>query len=282
MALLGDEAYALSKNYTNKKVNEVNEQLAQTVYIINLNKWGIDGNPINNTNGINNAIQYAYEKGYNEVRLPSVGSYSNDTNIKNSIYLIEPYSDDGNWKTPSIKMVSNLTFNLNRNTLKIRPNGLTGYSCIEIGRNVKFASVINGKIEGDKEEHDFSDKSKYPTHEFGFGVTFSGCKHSSIENLEISGFTGDSVYMGWFFDRDYSNRLTGTDFELGNFNSTQTKVDSTNTIRTKTPYVFSSPIWSEVDQISIEPYWGASKPFIRDNNLVDVHFYDINVSYHAC
>lgn len=145
------------------------------IYILELTRWGIKNDGIeaeNTSKGINNALLWASQNGYTEVVFPK------------GTYLI----DENN----PIKPQSYTSINLNGSTLKIRPNGLTTYNIVSIVGGIKNIKLTNGKIEGDKDTHDYT--TIQHTHEFGMGIEI---KHNAsfvtLDNLEIFNTTGDAI-----------------------------------------------------------------------------------------
>lgn len=158
-------------------------------YFLELDRWNIknDGTEaLNTTKGLNDALTWAAQQGIVEVVLPT------------GIYLI----DENN----PIKPKSFMTLNLGGSTLKIRDNGLTKYSIISFQDNQKYSRITNGKIEGDKETHDYSSGG---THEGGYGIQIGSFTPSvqggnntrfiSIDNLEIYNCTGDAITVNSTF-----------------------------------------------------------------------------------
>ena len=73
----------------------------------------------------------------------------------------------------------------------MQENGETGYEILEIN-NSENINISNGKIVGDKNNHDYSIDS---THEWGMGIKILGSTNINIENLEILEMTGDGIYI---------------------------------------------------------------------------------------
>lgn len=106
---------------------------------------------VKTSKGINDALKYAYDQGYTEVSLPK------------GIYLIDVNNP--------IEPQSFMTFNLNGSTLKLQANGALNYAIILLQRNQQFCRIANGKIEGDRNEHDYT--TIPGTHEGGHGIKVS-------------------------------------------------------------------------------------------------------------
>src|SRR4051812_9033709 len=112
--------------------------------MLELSRWGVSNVvsntadstlATNNSNGINNALTWASQQGYTEVILP------------NGTYLIHE-------KIP-IEPKSFMTLNLGGSTLRIRDNSEIRYGVINFQRNQIFSRVTNGKIQGDRYNHDY-------------------------------------------------------------------------------------------------------------------------------
>ncbi|WP_377864789.1 right-handed parallel beta-helix repeat-containing protein [Bacillus sp. R86525] len=153
-------------------------------YFLELERWNVknDGTDADNTSkGINNALLWAFQQGFIEVVLP-MGTYLIDENTP-----IEPQSF--------------MTLNLGGSTLKIRSNGLVKYAIVRYQRNQKFSRVTNGRVEGDKDTHDYTTIPH--THEWGYGIEVgnttpaegSNMNYISIDNMEILNCTGDGIAM---------------------------------------------------------------------------------------
>jgi hypothetical protein len=156
-----------------------------TSYLLELTRWNVknDGTSATTTSqGINDAMAWAVSNGYTEIVLPK------------GTYLID--------ETKPIEPQSYLTLNLNGSTLKIRANGLQGYSVISFDKNQIYSRITNGIILGDRDTHDYSSGG---TFEGGYGIQVGsfnppangGCntRYIILDNLDINGFTGDSITL---------------------------------------------------------------------------------------
>lgn len=137
------------------------------------------------TKGINEAIEYAKKNNIEYIKLMK-GIYLIDGISKSTIY-------DETATKKGIIMMSNITFDLNGSTLKHIKNSAVNYAVISITdeSNVK---VCNGKIEGDRYEHDY--ESRKSTHEWGFGIDIKGSNQVEIVNVQIEKTTGDGIMIG--------------------------------------------------------------------------------------
>lgn len=192
-----------------------------TSYLLELERWNVknDGtNAENTTTGINQALIWASEQDYKEVVLPT------------GTYLIDENS--------SIRPRSFMTLDLNGSTLKVRDNSLIKYAIIKFDENQQYSRITNGRIEGDKDNHDYS--STPSTHEFGYGISIgtdkpivgSNVKFITIDNLEIFNCTGDAITIISVYGA--IKNISGNDFELGGFDLKEgTPTNQTNRIRYK-------------------------------------------------
>ncbi len=150
---------------------------------INNNYFGINSNGKNAKDtliGINNAIKYASNNNIKNIKLEK-GTYLIDSQKDNS---------DNHYQEKGITFKSNIELNLNGSIIKHIPNSRNSYALVSI-INVENASIYNGTIEGDRENHTFTDT----THQFGHGIDIAGGKNINIYNLEIKNMIGDGIYI---------------------------------------------------------------------------------------
>lgn len=184
-------------------------------YVIDLARWGLNNAPTdlgdkemahNNSIGINAAIRWAADEEYSEIILPK------------GTYLVDE-------QDPIIPQ-SHLTLNLGGSTLRIRNNNLQGYNIININQDQEYLRITNGKVEGDRYDHDYSSGG---THEGGYGVhVANNCRFILMDFLEIFNCTGDSAALSMS-----PNFQAGTgSWEQGNINlNNGTLVNDSSTIR---------------------------------------------------
>ena len=91
----------------------------------------------------------------------------------------------------SIELFSNLEFDLNSSDIIMDTNDMQSYSILKIA-NKENIKVLNGKIEGDRESHNYTGNS---SHAWGMGVRISGSKNINVDNVEILNMTGDGIYI---------------------------------------------------------------------------------------
>lgn len=132
------------------------------------------------TDGINNAILWAKERGYGGVSLTT------------GIYLIQ-----SEWKNPNITpndgifVPSNTILDLANAILKIEPNDYPAYTVIYTldGSDI---TIRGGRIIGDRENHIYSGE-EFPTHEWGTGISIVRSSRVSVQNIMIEAMTGDAI-----------------------------------------------------------------------------------------
>ncbi|TYS60086.1 right-handed parallel beta-helix repeat-containing protein [Sutcliffiella horikoshii] len=190
--------------------------LTSITYIIELDRWGIKkGLPIKpyqateyqkayaNIQGINNALNYAKDRGFREVVLPE-GEYA----------ICYPLS---------IEMKTNVTFNMQNVILKVlydsdskspydTRTGTDYYNFI--GNSIVFRDVVNahlvgGKLIGCRYDRSFNNPNE-KKQEHTYGILFTnGTSHSSVKHCEVSQFMGDGISISSTSSRDLA------EFNLG-------------------------------------------------------------------
>ncbi|MBO0992548.1 right-handed parallel beta-helix repeat-containing protein [Bacillus sp. SD088] len=228
--------------------------MPEGLYLIELDRWKIknDGTEASQTaKGINEALLWAAKQGNTEVILPK-GTYLIDENIP-----IQPQSY--------------MTFNLGGATLRITNNNQSKYSIV-LFQNNRYTRITNGKIVGDRHNHDFSSGG---THEFGVGIELRhDVEYITIDNLEISDTTGDAILGITSFGGIGGNfpKLAGN-MESGGINtSTGALTADTNRIRSKV----SIPMISQIVNAGYFGLYGDSYGGIGKDittNTYDVIFY---------
>ncbi|MEY2192742.1 right-handed parallel beta-helix repeat-containing protein [Neobacillus sp. BF23-41] len=251
------------------------------MYLIELDRWNIkQGFPRKpytdadflmadtNIQGINNAIQYAFSNGYDGVLLPK-GQYA----------LCYPRE---------IKMLSNMTFNLNGSTLKVIYNSdrkspfdnRTTTDFYKFGgnsivfENATDAHLTGGTIVGCRDDRSFSNPSEVAM-ESTYGVKFSkGTSFSSIKNCVVRDYMGDNITITSESIAGYAEFNQGLTLNALDY-STGQPVASTNTVITR--YI-DLPQDIKYDSIMLT---GAG--YTRLTNLVskdfDIFFYGQNDSF---
>jgi hypothetical protein len=170
-------------------------------YVLELNRWGISNNgtnPLQTTNGINNALVWAHQSGYTNVKLPAgtyligKGSKQNDVSVNACIL---PQSDT--------------VIDLYGCTINKEPNGWEGYRTIDI-LNKRNVTILGGNIVGDYLTHDYTSPG---IHEGAVGILINGSDNVTLKGMDISGFPG---YSTCFTGNGGQVAVTGSaDWEAG-------------------------------------------------------------------
>ncbi|MFD6441659.1 right-handed parallel beta-helix repeat-containing protein, partial [Peribacillus sp. NPDC060186] len=151
---------------------------------VSVESFGSKGSDnIDDTQGIQYAIDYAYENGYKEVVFPR------------GVYLVDAVK--------SIRVKSNITLKFDDGTvLQALPNKSENYEIISI-KDVKNVSLLGRVIIiGDRKEHIGT------TGEWGFGICIRGSEKIYIENPTIKDNWGDGIYIGSSESKNYSKDIT--------------------------------------------------------------------------
>jgi parallel beta-helix repeat protein len=254
----------------------------EKMYLIELDRWnikqGIPTKPYTdadfikadtNIQGINNAIQYAVNNGYNEVVLPK-GQYA----------LCYPRE---------IKMMSNMTLNLNGSTLKViydsdrkspfdKRTSTDYYNFVGnsiVFDNVMNAHLINGSIIGCRDDRSFLNTNAERKVEHSYGVVFrKSTKYSSIKNCIVRDYMGDNITFSSSAVRELAEfnmnlTLNSLDYSTGQL------VPSTNSLTTG---FISIPSDAEFSSFLIAGA-GYSRLTTLINKDVDVFFYKADNSF---
>ncbi len=238
-----------------------------TSYLLELNRWNVknDGtNAENTTTGINQALIWAAQQNYKEVVLPK-GTYLIDEN-------------------DSIRPRSFMTLNLNGSTLRVRANSLIKYAIIKFEENQQYSRVTNGRIEGDKDSHDYTTIPS--THEFGYGISVgydtplegSYVRFITLDNLEVFNCTGDAITIA-SVNGTFKN-IKGDEFESGGVNLDDgTLTNQANRIRYKLNINMNEPAIKKYGYFGLYggSYGGLGSEIITD--LYDVIFYKSDGSF---
>ena len=156
-------------------------------YVVDLNKFLIknDGtSPVETSTGINDALLYAKQKGFNKVLMP-YGQYCISENIP-------------------IKMIDNMTLDLNQATFKINPHSKQGSSIVTFDY-CENSKLINGILLGDRYQHDYDSISG--SHEWNCGVSLNQCENCELSNIEVRSTAGYGVYSS--LGRNLSDLVIG-------------------------------------------------------------------------
>lgn len=230
-----------------------------STYVINLELWGIYNNglePLATTNGINNALHWASEKGYSRCKLPK-GQYTID-------------------KDSSVNMVSNMTLDLYGCLLKKESNGNQKYFIINI-ENKENVLISGGIIEGDRYSHDYT--TTPGTHEWGTGINIDYSKNIRIENVEIRETTGYGIFIGSKYQQIYT--LNKSNLEQGTIDNSGNLINENNWVRSNISFNLSN------QNIQTRGYfmicgngygtYGAGNEISKDT--INLYFYDNEGNY---
>ncbi len=162
----------------------------------NIIKNGDSSSGIQNTIGINMAIEYAKN--------------NNITNIKleEGTYYVSPYYENtvsGSTTKYAIKMLSDINFDLNKSNILLTTNSLPAYHII-LFYDISNSNIYNGTIKGDRETHtcengDLLDEVKKcegeakRTHEYGHVFNINTANNIIIDNIDFGYATGDGVVI---------------------------------------------------------------------------------------
>ena len=181
-------------------------------YPVELSRWGIhrDGTePRATTKGINQAIRWARENGYEGVLLEA------------GTYLIS--------KDSRIELVSHMRFELDRAAvIQKEANSHERYDTLYIGPDVSHVTIRGGAYRGDREDHDYSSGE---THEGGYGIVVMGGSDIIIEGVTATNFTGDGIYIAAM--DHYIDTLYAADLEHGGIDSSGKAIPDSQKIRSK-------------------------------------------------
>ena len=184
--------------HSKNSLEEIVEKVAIQLYgepidletnIINNRYFNIQSNGTNakaTTEGINKAIQYASQHQIEYIKL------------EQGTYLIEGLSE--NYEKVGIILQDNVKLDLNGSIIRHNVNDSQGYTTIMFW-NVNNASISNGILIGDKEEHEYTEGE---THEWGHGIVVKGSSNIQINNLEIYNMTGDGIYLTDLYENGQS------------------------------------------------------------------------------
>ncbi len=229
-------------------------------WLVDLNTFGIrnDGSePDATAEGINAALQYAGEQGFNRILFPK-GNYSIPAD------------------KPIVIRLKNTVIDLNGSTFRIVPNGETHYALIKIVRGAENLRLTNGTLVGDRNSHDYT--TKKGVHDGGKGLFLVSGKELEIDHINFFDFTGDGVgssssgtetrpeLLSRIFLRIYPKKH----LESGAFDEQGRKIPSSEKTRSSSP-INLKKFESEFEIGYLAGYQGF--PFVTDR-VFQVLFYD--------
>lgn len=177
---------ALSPAAQSVTVNNQSDLDASGWYTIDLAFFGIDKNGANarkTTDGINRALLWAKNRGFNKVTFPT-GTYLIQCNWNNR--FIAP--------TDGILVPSDMTVNLGASTFIMEANGYPAYSILSIVGQSNV-TILGGTLIGDLGKHVYTPVSHSDTHEWGFGICVSASRNVLISGVTIRNTTGDGIIL---------------------------------------------------------------------------------------
>lgn len=186
-------------------------------YLIEPERWGIDGIPENNSNGINQALIWASQSGYTKIVFPT------------QEYIISE-------NAPIIlQNMRDLTIDLNDSVFQLNPNALQNSQIVHMAdcRNVK---LINGTLSGDMDSHDFT---IYPGSTAGNSgiIIDGGTVDCQLDNITVKDVTGWGIITSKGGDSVSSSHVVSrNNLEYGGINpETGKKIEDKAKIRTINP-----------------------------------------------
>lgn len=194
-------------------------------YTLELKKFNIskDGShPEATSCGINEALQYAKQKGFNRIIFPK------------GTYLVPE-------NKPIVIDLKNTVIDFNGSTLTIVPNGQMNYSIVQVVQGAEHLRLTNGIIRGDRHKHDY--KTQKGTHEGGTGLSLVSGRELEIDHMTFLDCTGDGVGVSSMGTRTRSELLARIfmriypkkHLESGGFNDRGEKIPSEEKTRTSAP-----------------------------------------------
>lgn len=161
-------------------IPNLNNELSERA--INVKWFGAKGDGVSNdTQAINNALDYAYQNNYGMVFIP------------NGTYMVDgtDSSASGNYLSTSggIELKSGINiFMEEKAILKIITNSQTKYVLFR-GYGVENITIFGGNLIGDRDTHSST------TGEWGYGISLLGSNNITIDNVDVSNFWGDGLNL---------------------------------------------------------------------------------------
>ena len=161
------------------------------VYNVSYAQWniqtGTDGNPENNSERMQAAINFAKDQGFKTISLPPGEVILGDP-LGNPAYYYEGF-----------RLPSDVTLLMDENTiLRMRPNAAWNQCLIYVYLSGNV-TIQGGQLIGDRKEHDYVpiviNVNPVTNHDEGHGICVTESSHVLIENTKISEFTGDGVFV---------------------------------------------------------------------------------------
>ncbi|RKD26044.1 hypothetical protein BEP19_02210 [Ammoniphilus oxalaticus] len=235
----------------------------QQVYELDLKEWNVynDGtHPEETTKGINRALVWAKEQGYDTLKLPA------------GTFLIS--KGDGTYQNRAdslITLISDMTLLLDDDTvLQKETNGYDQYSLIHVSPLVDNVTIKGGTLIGDRDTHDYTTIRN--THEWGHGINIVGGRNITVDGVNIQKFSGDGVYIGGS-TMPGSYPITASGLEVGGIDSNGKPINESGKIRTKELRDFSNITHERHKIVNI---WLAEG--LNSKNF-EVFYYDANGNF---
>ncbi|MFD2613975.1 right-handed parallel beta-helix repeat-containing protein [Paenibacillus gansuensis] len=220
----------------------------EKTYNLELTRWGISNNgtrPVETTKGINNALVWANQNGYDVFKVPA------------GTYLID--------KDSRIYMVSDMTFWLDdRAVIQKQTNGYQRYETLYIDKMKRGITLKGGTYKGDRYTHDYSSGG---THESGYGILVEGGYNIIIDGVKAIEFTGDGLCLGTN-DENFIKDVTQSDVESGAIDNNGNLTPSTSKIRLNKNLPLTNSVFKIVPFFQLSYPKGPAK-----TSLYDVYFY---------
>lgn len=235
----------------------LSENISTIQYKPNLSQFGISttATPVENSNGFNALIEYAYENRLTNIILPSQEKYIISKDIP-------------------IRLKSYIKLDLNKSTLKIESHGKNG-SQIVIIENCINAELFNGTIEGDRYTHDYSTYN--PTtqsHEFNVGARLEqGSQNCKIHNITFKKMTGYGLYtsQGTALAHVALNKKL---LESGSYTDGGDKIENDEKIRYASPIDITS--FKGQEYLQIGTYLNYQDYLFNSTREFTIYFYSGN------
>ncbi|GIP31769.1 right-handed parallel beta-helix repeat-containing protein [Paenibacillus sp. J2TS4] len=190
-------------------------------YLIDVAAWGIrnDGtNPLATTQGINNALLWAYQNGYTYVKLPE------------GVYTVAKGSASKDFsENACIHPQNDTTLDLYGCVIQKETNGWDYYATISIIEK-NNVTILGGKIVGDHLAHDYATIAN-SIHEGCIGIIVErGSRNITLNGVEVTNFPGYCVSLSGTYSQ--LAVTTSLDWEAGTLDSvTGTNVADANCMR---------------------------------------------------
>lgn len=165
---------------TTKKTDGLKLQFEKSSGVLVTEFGAIGDGETDDTESINNAIEYAHLNNLNDVLFPS-GTFLIDPGESDHV----PLGDTG-----GIQLRSNTSLILSDSTvIKSKPMSSKGYNIIG-GNQVVNVVIIGGLLVGDRDNHIGTEG------EYGHGINLMSCKNVIVKDVTVSNCWGDGFYVG--------------------------------------------------------------------------------------